>query len=84
MATEYMQTTTNPPDGAQFGRATTEKIGFYGATPVAQQTVSSAVSTTESVSTAGRYGFTTSTETLELVNAVSTMAAALKTLGLVA
>lgn len=36
MAT-YEQVTYNSPDGAQVGKSTTEKVGFYGAVPVAQQ-----------------------------------------------
>lgn len=35
MAT-YEQVTYNGPDGAQIGKAATEKIGFYGSTPVVQ------------------------------------------------
>jgi len=81
---EYEQTGYNGPDGQQMGRATTEKIAFYGSTPLAQQTVSSAISTTASISTSGVYGFSTSTEALQVVNAVSTIAYALKQLGLVA
>ena len=30
------------PDGTSFGSATTEPISFYGVTPVAQQTVTTA------------------------------------------
>lgn len=82
--TEYEQVTYNAPDGAQFGKATTEKLAFYGSTPLAQLAVSSAISTTLSVSTAGVYGFTTSTETMQVVSAVSTTVWALKQLGLLA
>ena len=71
------------PDGAIFGRAATEKIGFYGTTPVAQQTISSAISTTAFISTTGNYGFTTSGEGLQVTQAVSSIAYALKQLGLV-
>lgn len=35
MAT-YEQVTYNSPDGAQIGKASTEKLGFFGATPVDQ------------------------------------------------
>ena len=72
------------PDGAVFGRVSTEKIAFYGGTPLAKQSINSAISTTASISTAGVYGFASSTEALQVVNAVSTMAFALKQLGLVA
>ena len=38
MAT-YEQVTYNSPDGAQIGKASTEKIGFFGAAPVARPSV---------------------------------------------
>lgn len=38
MAT-YEQVTYNSPDGAQIGKSATEKIGFYGATPVVKPSV---------------------------------------------
>lgn len=71
------------PDGSIIGN-TGEKLGFYGTTPVAVQNVSTAVSTTASVSTSGHYGFASSTETMQIVNCVSTMAYALTQLGLIA
>lgn len=37
MAT-YEQLTYNSPDGAQIGSSATEKVAFFGATPVVQQT----------------------------------------------
>lgn len=82
--TEYTQVFDNNPGGGQFGRTTSDKIAFYGTTPLAQQTISSAISTTASISTSGVYGFASSTEAMQVVNAVSTMAYALKQLGLVA
>jgi hypothetical protein len=39
MAT-YEQVTYNSPDGALIGNAASEKIGFYGATPVVQRAAS--------------------------------------------
>lgn len=81
---EYEQVANNAPGGCQMGKSTSEKIAFYGSTPIVQQTISSAISTTASVSTAGWYGFNTSTEALQVVAAISTCAYALKQLGLVA
>lgn len=83
MAT-YERVTYGSPDGAMMGNASSEPIGFYGATPVTRGSISSAISTTASISTSGVYGFATSTETLQIVWAVSSMAYALKQLGLVA
>ncbi len=39
IATSYEQVTYNSPDGAQVGKAATEKIGFYGKTPIVQPSV---------------------------------------------
>lgn len=35
-AQDYEQVTYNGPAGAQIGKSATEKVGFFGATPVAQ------------------------------------------------
>jgi hypothetical protein len=35
----YEQVTYNSPDGAQVGKAATEKVGFFGATPIARPSV---------------------------------------------
>lgn len=80
--TEYEQTGYNAPDGQQMGRTTSDKIGFYGTAPQSRLAISTAISTTASVSTSGVYGFASSTEALQVVGAVSTMAYLLKTLGL--
>jgi hypothetical protein len=37
--TSYEQVTYNSPDGAQVGSASTEKVGFFGATPIARPSV---------------------------------------------
>jgi hypothetical protein len=37
IATSYEQVTYNSPDGAQMGSGATEKIAFYGSTPVVQR-----------------------------------------------
>jgi len=36
-AQDYEQVTYNSPAGAQMGQSATEKIGFYGSTPVVQR-----------------------------------------------
>lgn len=35
---DYKQISDNCPDGALIGNASTSKVGFFGATPVARQT----------------------------------------------
>lgn len=77
------------PDGAQFGRISTELLGFYGATPTARITVSTAdisTATTVSASTNGdattTWGFRTSSELNMYCSAISTMQLSMKRLGL--
>ena len=77
------------PDGAQFGRTSTEAISFYGATPVSRialVTADISTATTVSASTNGvattTWGWTTSSEFAMFQTAVSTMQLALKRLGL--
>lgn len=36
---EYEQAGYNAPDGLQVGRASTEKVGFFGKVPIAQPSV---------------------------------------------
>ena len=36
-AQDYEQVTYNAPAGAQVGQSASEKVGFFGATPVVQQ-----------------------------------------------
>lgn len=50
MAVNYLG--DNGPDGACFGTATTEKIGFYGRTPIVQPTSSFATSDVGTASSA--------------------------------
>jgi hypothetical protein len=77
------------PDGAQMGNASTEAIGFYGATPVIRSSlITNNISTTTTVSastvgaTGTPWGWMTSTEIGTFNTAVSTMQRALKQLGL--
>lgn len=45
-AQDYEQVTYNSPAGAQIGQSATEKIGFFGATPVVQQAITAVGTTT--------------------------------------
>ena len=54
-AQDYEQVTYNAPAGAQIGSSATEKIGFYGATPVVQRATSTSHTTTNVVTSAS-YG----------------------------
>jgi hypothetical protein len=76
------QVTYNCPDGATMGRATTEKISFYGVTPVVQASAVTAVTTTASTTTTP-YGYT-STQADAIVTAVNAIITALKNIGVTA
>jgi hypothetical protein len=49
-AQDYEQVTYNSPSGAQIGSAATEKVAFYGATPVAQRAAAIQANSVVSVS----------------------------------
>ncbi len=44
-AQDYEQVTYNSPAGAQVGSSATEKVGFFGATPIAQASLTQLAST---------------------------------------
>lgn len=56
-------------DGQQFGQSSTDKVGFFGTTPAAQQTVSATVTATAT--------------TAALATDLASLRGALETLGLV-
>ena len=69
---EYEQISYNAPDGSQWGKTSTELLGFFGATPTTISTmVSNFAITTGAVSTAGIFGFTTSTQANAIASAIS-------------
>lgn len=67
--TEYEQAGYNSPDGLQVGDAATEKVGFFGATPVVQAAITAV-------------GTTTATTTLNETK-IDRLYSALATLGLI-
>lgn len=56
MAVEYIG--SNAPDGMCVGLSASEKVGFYGATPVIQRAYSSAVHATAGLATSASFGAT--------------------------
>ena len=79
------------PDGAVLNKASSRPLGFYGATPVARDSVVTgdiSTATTVSASTNGvattTWGWSTSSEFAMITSAVSTMQLAMKRLGLIA
>lgn len=79
MAT-YEQITYNSPDGAQIGNSTTEKIAFYGSTPIVQPSGAGQAAITDASGgvAAATNGILTLTGTYNstiLANAIATLAA---------
>ena len=85
MAVEYIG--GNAPDGMSFGVSTTEKISFYGVTPIVQRSGASqaAVSTTASVDTTDGAvaGYATTTQANALVTLVNELRAAMVAVGII-
>lgn len=82
MAIKYLS--DQNPDGTVLGTTSTDLIGFYGATPIAQRSGSaqSAVSTTAATTTTP-WGFSTSTQADTLVTLVNELRAAAVAVGLI-
>lgn len=51
-AQDYEQLTYNSPAGAQIGKSASEKVGFYGATPVVQRATATTHNTANVVTSA--------------------------------
>jgi hypothetical protein len=58
MATTYETIGYNSPDGSIWGLNSADKIGVYGAVPVAQRAYSSAVHATSALATSTDFGAT--------------------------
>lgn len=71
--------------GALIGDSTAALVGFYGKTPIAQQSVTHVGTTTISqVATSGKWAFSSSTAAKALVSLVQSLQTKLDTLGIVA
>jgi hypothetical protein len=70
-------------DGTIMGRASTDKIGFYGATPVTKPSVDASTITTAAITTTtNNYGFANTTQANDLTSVVDSIRTALSSLGL--
>lgn len=83
-AQDYEQVTYNGPSGAQMGKSSTEKIGFYGATPIVQRSGSTQSALTLTTATSGGFGFSTSAAFNSFTAQLEEMRATLVALGLMA
>ena len=81
--TEYEQLSYNAPDGCQIAKTSTDKIGFWGTTPVAKYASVGAASTYLTTSnTTSTVGFTTLADLTSFILQVSTITQAGKAYGL--
>jgi hypothetical protein len=71
-AQDYEQVTYNSPTGAQMGSSATEKIGFYGATPVVQRATAT-THTTTNVVTSASYGTLQVAQMQEVMNTLAAL-----------
>ena len=70
-------------DGMKVGQSATDKIGFFGVTPVVQQAALTAVGTSAAINMCSVYGFT-ATQAAAIVTAINAIITELKALGLTA
>lgn len=75
MTTSVEQVTYNAPDGATMGATTTDKISFYGVTPIVQR--SGAAQATSLVGTASSADVTTELKAavIEIMNTLTALGA---------
>ena len=75
MVTSVEQVTYNAPDGATMGATTTDKISFYGVTPIVQR--SGAAQATSLVGTASSTDVTTELKAavIEIMNTLTALGA---------
>ncbi len=69
-AQDYEQVTYNAPAGAQIGQSATEKVGFYGETPVVQGAAVTTLATTPTAT--------------DIATAVNSIISRLQTIGIIA
>lgn len=81
--TSYERVDYGSPDGVLMGGASTDKIGFYGKTPVVQAVSVTAVATTAATSTTNAYGFSTAAQADAIVASLNAVIVALTNLGFI-
>lgn len=72
IATSYENVTYNSPDGALVGASASEKIGFYGATPIIQRATAT-THTTTNVVTSASYGTLQVAQMQEVMNTLASL-----------
>lgn len=72
IATSYENVTYNSPDGALIGASASEKIGFYGTTPVVQRATAT-THTTTNVVTSASFGTLQVAQVQEIMNTLASL-----------
>ncbi|MFZ5989429.1 MAG: hypothetical protein ACOYWZ_20225 [Bacillota bacterium] len=81
MAVDYLD--NGNPDGTVLGQSTTEKISFYGVTPIVQRSGAAQGTFTTTMTSTSPWGFATSTAADAAVALLTEIRAALVALGLI-
>jgi UDP-N-acetyl-D-mannosaminuronic acid transferase (WecB/TagA/CpsF family) len=81
-AQDYEQVTYGAPDGSQVGSSATEKVGFWGATPVVQPTNAAQAALTLNTATSAGYGFVSVTAFNAFTAQLENIRASLVTVGI--
>ena len=82
-AEDYEQVTYNSPDGAMIGQSATEKVGFFGITPIVQPADAAQGALTVTTATTAGYGFSTSAGFNAFIAQLENLRAELVLLGLI-
>lgn len=69
-------------DNLQSGDSATDTVGFYGVTPIAQQSGAALATIAITSATSGGFGFTTSAQAMALVDQVKAITSVLKAVGI--
>ena len=69
--TEYEQVSYNAPDGAQFGKTSSDKIGFFGLAPTSQRASSNQVTT--NIAASASFGATQLAVVQEIMNTLAAL-----------
>jgi hypothetical protein len=79
---DYQQIGTKNPDGAYFGVSATDKIAFYGSTPIIQRSGATQGTFTTTTTQSTGWGFLTSTAADAAIALLTEIRATLVALGL--
>lgn len=81
-AQDYEQVAYGGPDGAMLGASATEKVGFWGITPIVQPTNAAQAALTLTTATSGGFGFSTSAAFIAFAAQLENIRASLVLMGL--